>query len=289
MTEINVETRLCAVIGNPVGHSLSPAMHNAAYRAAGINAVYVAFQVTDVRACLAGMRALPGFRGMSVTIPHKVAVLEHLDEVDDLAVQVGCANTITNEDGRLRGSITDGTGTLRAFAEAGIPLSGKRILFLGGGGAVRAVAFAMATQAQAAAITILGRNPGKIEPLAEDLRKHASAPVATGRLVEDIAGAMADHDVIVQGTPMGMYPHNEGESPVPQGLWEPRHVAFDMVYRPLKPRFLHEAESAGCRTLPGLEMLVKQAELQMEIWFGVPAPAGVMRTALLGALGSPTA
>lgn len=284
MFEINAQTQLCAVIGNPVGHSLSPAMHNAAYRAAGINAVYVAFEVTDVGACLRGMRALPSFRGMSVTIPHKIAVLEHLDKIDDLAVQVGCANTITNENGKLRGSITDGTGTLRAFEASGIPLAGRRVLFLGGGGAVRAVAFAMGTLAGVSQITFLARSPQKVQPLVADLMEATTIPIGLASLSSGIGEAMATHDIIIQGTPMGMYPHNEGQTPVPAPLWEARHVAFDMVYRPLKPQFILDAEAAGCQTLPGLEMLVKQAELQMETWFGLPAPAGVMRSALLEAL-----
>ena len=134
---IDAHTRLCAVIGNPVGHSLSPAIHNAAFEAMGLNFVYVAFSVTDVAGCLAGMRALPGFRGMSVTIPHKRAVMRHLDSISPMAERVGAVNTIINDGGRLSGDTTDGPGTLRAFAEAGITLAGKRILFLGAGGAVR--------------------------------------------------------------------------------------------------------------------------------------------------------
>ena len=154
---INADTRLCAVIGHPVAHSLSPVLHNAAFRAAGLNCVYLAFDVTDVAACLQGMRAMPAFRGMSVTIPHKMAVMPHLDEIDPMARVVGCVNTVTNESGRLVGSVTDGVGTLRAFEAAGVQLAGRRILFLGAGGAVRAVAYAMALQSAPACITLLGK------------------------------------------------------------------------------------------------------------------------------------
>ncbi len=284
MPRIDTATRLCAVIGNPVGHSLSPAMHNAAFDAAGLNYVYLAFEVEDVGACLAGMRALPGFRGMSVTIPHKVAVMPHLDEIDPLARHVGCVNTITHEEGRLAGTITDGTGTLRAFAEAGVSLKGKRVLFLGAGGAVRAVAFAMATTAKAATVTLLGRTPSRVEKLGRDLSGNTETPVSWGDMGRDLEEAMASHEVVINGTPLGMYPEAVDQTVVPGHLFRPDQVAFDMVYRPLKTRFIREAEAAGCLTIPGLEMLVNQAELQFERWTNQAAPAGVMRRALLTAL-----
>ena len=144
MRGIDTATRLCAVIGNPVGHSLSPAIHNAAFRALDLNYVYLAFEVSDAGSCLAGMRVTPSFRGMSVTIPHKLSVIPHLDEIEPLAEKVGSVNTIANDNGRLVGSTTDGQGTLRAFSAADVNLEGRRVLFLGSGGAVRAVAFAMA-------------------------------------------------------------------------------------------------------------------------------------------------
>jgi shikimate dehydrogenase len=284
MRTIDTATKLCAVIGNPVGHSLSPALHNAAFKAAGLNYVYVAFRVENVGACMAGMRALEGFRGMSVTIPHKLAIMEHLDRIDPMAVKVGSVNTVTNEDGVLVGSTTDGPGTLRAFEEAGVSLAGKRVLFLGSGGAVRAVAFAMADRAGTAGITILGRTPSRVDALAGDLQTKTEARIAAAYLPDALKEAVESHDVIVQGTPMGMYPRAVDETPIPPGLLEPRHVVFDMVYRPLKTRFLREAETVGCTTIPGTEMLVNQAVLQFETWTGVPAPRDVMRNALLGAL-----
>lgn len=278
---IDAHTRLCAVIGNPVGHSLSPAIHNAAFQALGLNYVYVAFAVTDVAGCLAGMRALPGFRGMSVTIPHKRAVMPHLDSISPMAVRVGAVNTIINEGGRLVGDTTDGPGTLRAFAEAGVALAGKRILFLGAGGAVRSVAFAMAEDAHAARITILGRTAHRVKELAGDLRAKTPAAIETGDLAGDLADAVADHDVVVQGTPIGMYPDSMDDSPVPCEYLRPDHVVFDMVYRPLKTRLIREAEIAGCKTILGVEMLLHQAALQFELWTGTPAPLQVMRRVLL--------
>ncbi len=281
---ITAETRLCAVIGHPVAHSLSPAMHNAAFRAAGLNCVYLAFDVTDLAACLQGMRALSGFRGLSVTIPHKIAIMPHLDEIVPMAQVVGCVNTVTNQDGRLVGSVTDGTGTLRAFAHNGIHLEGQRILFLGAGGAVRAVAYAMALQSAPACVTILGRTAGKVEALAADLRHDTSVSIATGNLTEDLPGCLASHDIIVHGTPLGMHGHDEGRSPVPPEFLRPGHVVFDMVYRPRLTPLLKDAASVGCRTVPGSDMLLHQAVIQFETWTGISAPLGAMREALEAAL-----
>lgn len=281
---IDTSTQLCAVIGNPVAHSLSPAMHNAAFKAAGLNFVYLAFGVSDVGAFLTGMRAMPSFRGLSVTIPHKLAVMEHLDDIDPLARRVGSVNTVTNEGGRLIGTTTDGLGTLRAFADAGVSLAGRRVLFLGSGGAVRSVAFAFAEQAGVAGMTILGRTPANVRALVEDLRTGAGGKVEGGDLSTQVEQAMAQHDVIVQGTSVGMHGHDEGKSVVPVHCWRAEHAAFDMVYRPLKPKFILDAEAAGCRTVLGLDMLVNQAVLQFEGWTGAGAPREIMRNALLKAL-----
>ncbi len=281
---IDTSTQFCAVIGNPVGHSLSPAIHNAAFAATGLNFVYGAFRVEDVGACLAGMRAMHGFRGLSVTIPHKVAAMAHMDDLDAMARRVGCINTVTNENGRLLGSVTDGTGTLRAFREAGVELKGRRILFLGAGGAVRAVAFALALEPGVAGLTILARDSAKAAELAHDLESAGGCPVRSGDLSAQIEGAMAEHDIVIQGTPVGMYPRHEGMMCIPEGMLRPSHIVFDMVYRPLKTTFIQEAEAAGCTAILGSEMLVHQAAQQFETWTGVAAPVEVMRGALLNIL-----
>ena len=259
-------------------------MHNAAFTAAGLNYVYLAFEVDDVAACLQGMRALPSFRGLSVTIPHKLAVMDHLDEVDAMARRVGSVNTITHESGRLIGTTTDGLGTLRAFDDAGVALAGKRVLFLGSGGAVRSVAFAFAERAAPAAITILGRTAANVAALVQDLSHATAIGVAGGALRDDLAAALETHDVIVQGTSVGMHGHDEGASIVPASLLRKDHAVFDMVYRPLRTRLIEDAQDAGCRVILGLDMLVNQAVLQFETWTGVPAPRDVMRAALLKAL-----
>jgi shikimate dehydrogenase len=283
MSTIDVNTQLCAVIGNPIEHSLSPCMHNAAYRALELNYAYLAFQVENVAGCLAGMRALPNFRGMSVTIPHKRSVMEHLDEIDPMAEHIGSVNTITHEDGKLIGSSTDGPGTLRAFEEAGATFDNKHVLFTGTGGAVRAVAFAVAELTGASGITILGRTPANVEALAADLSNKTQANVAGGDLKDDMKTVMATHDVIMQGTPVGMHP-NPGQTCIPANLLSPEQTVFDMVYRPHKTQLLQDAEAIGCRTIVGIEMLINQAVLQFERWTGGTGSAAHMRAAALAAL-----
>jgi len=285
MRTIDTETRVCAVIGSPVEHSLSPAMHNAGFEAAGLNYVYVAFHVEDVAGCLAGMRALPSFRGMSVTIPHKMAVMAHLDEIEPMAQHVGCVNTVTNEAGRLIGSTTDGPGTLKAFADADVSLDDKRVLFVGSGGAVRAVAFAVAELTQAERITIIGRTPSRVAAIVDDLQAKTSANVEALPLPDALEEAMAEHDVVIQGTPVGMHP-NPDATCVPEHLLRPKQVVFDMVYRPHETRLLREAQARGCQVIHGVEMLVNQAVLQFERWTGADAPTKVMRAAALAALGA---
>lgn len=287
MHSIDANTQLCAVIGNPVRHSLSPQIHNAAFGAVGLNYVYLAFQVEDLAGGLAGLRALEGFRGLSVTIPHKQEIIALLDEVDPIARRIGSVNTVVNEQGRLLGLSTDGPGTLRAFGDAGVSLAGRRVLFLGTGGAVRAVAFAMAELSNVAEITLLGRTAGNVRQLAEDLRTAESGCIIhEGGLGEGLPEAVARHDVIVNGTPMGMYPEYIDRTLVTSAMLSREQVVFDMVYRPLETRLLREARQAGATVITGLDMLVNQAALQFERWTGVSAPRQCMWDAAMKVLNS---
>lgn len=278
---IDTETQLCAVIGNPVGHSLSPHMHNAAFRAAGLNYAYLAFQVEDVGGFLTGMRAMPSFRGCSVTIPHKLGVMPHLDAIDPMAAFAGSVNTITRGgDGRLYGRSTDGPGTLRAFADAGIALEGKRVVFAGAGGAVRAVAFAFAEEGKVGALTLLARDAAKAQALADEIAEKTGVSTKGGDLATDIADALAGADVLAQGTPIGMSP-DEDASCVPADMLHPGLAVFDMVYRPHETRLIREAKAAGCPVVHGIEMLIAQAVLQWEEWTGQPCPVDAMRQAAM--------
>jgi len=280
MRVIDADTNLCGVVGHPVSHSLSPQLHNAAFASAGLNYAYLAFDVTDIGAFLGGMRAAPSFRGLSVTIPHKLAVIPHLDSLDPLARKIGSVNTITNEKGKLLGSTTDGMGAVRAFDQAKIDLTGRRVLFLGSGGAVRSVAFTMADRCSVGKITILGRTPQNAARLAEDIRRETGRPTSAGSLSSDLRKAMDEHEIVIQGTPVGMGQEQGMESCVPRETISAEHVIFDMVYRPHRTRLIADAEAAGAAVIYGIEMLLHQAALQFERWTGEAAPISAMRAAL---------
>jgi shikimate dehydrogenase len=230
------------------------------------------------------MRAMPSFRGLAVTIPHKLAVIEHLDELDPLAKKIGSVNTVTHTDGRLAGTTTDGLGALRAFDRAGVDLTSLRVLFLGAGGAVRAVAFTIADRCAPARITLAGRTATKVEKLAEDLSAGTSVNVQTASLEGDPGALMAEHDVIIQGTPLGMQGETSGQLPVPPETLLPHHAVFDMVYRPHRTPFIRVAEAMGCTVVYGIEMLLGLTAIQFELWTGKTAPVTAMREAVAGEL-----
>ncbi len=278
---ISPNTRFCAVIGNPVAHSLSPAIHNAAIEELGLDFVYLACRVEDVGGALAGMRALGNFRGMSVTIPHKVEIMKYIDEIDEVDRSIGSINTIIKENGKLKGFGTDGPGAMKALTDAGVDLTGKRVLMLGSGGAARAIAFTLARNPGLGELLILDINETMLKELAEDLARGTRARIQSGRLAEKTLGeAMARSDLLIHCTPIGMHPR-EGVSLVPPELFRPGQVVFDIVYTPLETRLLADAKSRGLRVVSGVEMFINQAVLQFERFTGEKAPVEVMRRVVM--------
>ncbi len=283
---ITPSTRICAVIGNPVAHSLSPALHNAAFQELGLDFIYVAFRVEDLKSALAGMRALENFRGMSITIPHKIEAMKYLDEIAEADRSIGSINTIINEKGRLIGMGTDGPGALKALVDAGVSLDTKSVLMLGSGGAARAIAFTLALKSGLSKLTILDINEGMLQGLAADLKSGTSACIEFAALTEKtLAGAMEQADVIINCTPIGMHP-KEGVSLVPAKLFRPGQVVFDVVYTPLETKLLADAGSRGLQVISGVEMFINQAVLQFREFTGVDAPVEVMRRVVMERLKS---
>lgn len=282
---ISNDTRLCAVIGNPVGHSLSPAIHNAAFNALDLDFVYLASRVEDVHGALAGMRALPNFRGMSVTIPHKIEAMKYVDEVVEVDRSIGSINTIINENGRLIGLGTDGPGALKALVDAGVTLDGKTVLMLGSGGAARAIAFTLVRNTGLAKLVLMDVNEAMLQGLAADLKAGTAAAIDAIVLTDDSLGqVMGFADVIINCTPIGMHP-KEGVSLVPAELFRPGQVVFDIVYTPLETRLLADARERGLKTISGVEMFINQAVLQFRQFTGVEAPEDVMRRVVMEKLG----
>jgi len=283
---MDASTKVAAVIGNPVRHSLSPAIHNAAFREKGLNWVYVAFEVEDAAGAVAAVRAL-GIRGLSVTIPHKVAVIPCLDEIDPVAREIGSVNTVVNRDGVLYGTSSDGPGALASLREEGVETRGKRVTILGAGGAARAVAFAIAGEGGAAEMRIAAlraEREGNTK-LAKAVSAFCNIPVHSHDL-EDTDGfrdSVKWADLLVNTTPVGMHP-KVGESLVPKEWLRPELAVFDVVYTPRRTRLLEEAAAAGSRTVEGLGMFVHQAAIQFHLWTGEEPPIDLMRRVVVESL-----
>jgi shikimate dehydrogenase len=251
---IDAQTQLYGIIGNPVRHSLSPIIHNGAFRRMGLNAVYLAFEVKDLKEAIDGIRGL-GIRGVSVTIPFKTQVIPFLDEVEVVAEKIKAVNTIVNEGGRLVGYNTDWRGALEALEEK-VDLMGKKVLLLGAGGAARAIGFGL--KEKSCEVIVSNRSPDKAKELAKDLGFIHQPLTSISEL---------KMDVTINATSAGMSPH-DAESPLPKKNLKEGMVLMDIVYWPLRTKLLQEAEGRGCRTIDGLEMLARQGAGQFEIWTG---------------------
>jgi len=274
---IGTGTQLCAVIGNPIAHSLSPAIHNAAYEKLNLDFIYLAFRVKDLQSALAGMRALENFRGMSVTIPHKIEAMKYLDQIAEPDRAIGSINTVINEKGKLFGLGTDGPGALKALTDADVDIDGQNVLMLGSGGAARAIAFTLAQKTRLNQLAILDIDEMMLKGLAHDLKAGTEARIIPGLLDHDtLVAAMKTADAIIHCTPVGMHPH-EDVSLIPSLLFRPGQVVFDIVYTPLETKLLFEARSHGLKVISGVDMFINQAVLQFEHFTGVDAPVEIMR------------
>ena len=260
-------TELFGVFGDPVAHSLSPAMHNRAFAFTGYNGVYLPFRVEHIEPAVAAVRTL-GIRGVSVTLPHKVAVMEHLDRLHPLAERIGAVNTIVNMDGVLGGYNTDCFGAVSALKHH-TEIKGKEVAIIGAGGAARAIGWGV--KDAGGNVMVVNRSVEKGEQLAGDLSATFVPLEKAGELTADI---------LVNTTPVGMHPHTD-EIPVPAGLFRRGVVVMDIVYTPLKTEFLKQARASGGKIIDGLTMFVLQGARQFELWTGLEAPVDAMRKAVM--------
>ena len=265
--EVSSETAIYGVVGSPLTHSVSPAMHNAAFRAAGVDAVYVPMVASSAEDFTIFATAL-GVQGVSITIPYKVGLFERADTMDELSRRVGAVNTYRRDALGWQARNTDVSGFL-APLKGRLDLRGARAAILGAGGAARAVAVALGSAGSI--VTVYARNRGK----AKDVAKLAEGTVGTFPV------APRSWDLLVNTTPVGMFPDVD-ETPF-EGAFDGR-VVYDLVYNPADTRLLKDAAAAGCETLGGLDMLIAQAEDQSEWWLGIRPPQGLMKQAALGAL-----
>ncbi|WP_238655296.1 shikimate dehydrogenase [Paenibacillus piscarius] len=273
---------LLGVMGDPIAQSKSPLMHGAALRALGLPGAYVPLHIMpdELGEAVQAIRTL-GFRGVNVTIPHKVAVMQYLDRLDASAVDVGAVNTIVNDNGVLTGFNTDGIGYVRSLKTEAVPeLSGSRILVIGAGGAARGIVSALLKE-QPASVLIANRNEERAHHLAESFGSRGSV---AGAGMEAVPGMIGGMDIVINTTSVGMYPSME-EMPIdPAGLHEGM-VVSDLIYNPLHTRLLTEALKRGCTVHGGLGMFVYQGAYAFEYWTGLEAPAEIMRQTIEECLG----
>lgn len=272
---IDGRTQLFGIIGDPVEHSLSPAMHNSACTHLGLNAIYVPMRPDTLDDGFRGLRSL-GFIGVSVTVPFKLAIMAHLDILDPVAQKIGAVNTLIftrtqGEETRCTGTNTDWLGSNQALAEV-MPLSGSTVLILGAGGAARAVGFGLIEAG--ARVLVHNRTATKAQELAHLLG---------GDFVTNDELATVCADALINTTSVGMAPHIDA-IPINPKLLPHFPVVMDIVYAPLTTRLLYEAATCGCRTIDGLQMLLHQGAAQFSLFTGHEAPHAIMRQALLSAL-----
>ncbi|MFV2040782.1 MAG: shikimate dehydrogenase [Candidatus Hydrothermarchaeales archaeon] len=274
-----------AVIGHPISHSMSPAMHNAVFEKLGLHCSYTLFDVspTDLEASIKKMKE-QGFGGVNVTIPHKVAVIKHLDDLSDEAGIIGAVNTVKFDD-TLKGFNTDGIGALQALRAGGADPAGKKIVVLGSGGAARAISVTIALRGDIAAMSILGIDKAELERLTGDIKIgagfSAEALPLESRTIKD---QISDADILIHATPVGMHP-KVGETLVSAGQMKPDLAVMDIVYNPLETRLMKEAKSAGVETIiSGVDMFVNQGAEALRIWLDIEPPVELMKKVVVKGL-----
>jgi shikimate dehydrogenase len=275
---ISGKTVVYGLIGDPVDHSISPEIQNAAFRSTGIDAVYVPFHVKrqGLSDAIQGLRALE-VKGFNVTAPHKVNVLRYLDKVEISSAAIGAVNTVIYENGKLCGYNTDGAGALKALEEAGASPNGKSILLFGAGGASRAIAYTLAQHVRS--VRLVNRTLAKAKQLASRLRGKFNIDVTYASLSSKLLrGFVEQADIVVNASSMGM--DGNANPPIEAKWLRLDQCVVDIVYTPLQTRLLELAGSAGAKTIGGLDMLVNQGACSFELWIGRKAPLLEMRRAI---------
>ena len=299
---VDGKTKILGVIGDPIEHTFSPAMHNAGLNELGLNYIYLPFHVKEdmLGECIQGAKAM-GIKGLNVTIPHKSNVIKHLDDIDSVASMIGAVNTIqfiydednesSNQDNginvRTKGFNTDGYGCVRAIEEK-TSIKDKKVSITGAGGAARAVAFQIANSG-IDELSILNRNLSKAQSLANDLKTNLEGigiDISINAYdLEELKRELSDSDIFIDTTPIGMYPNVDDKPVASADMLHEDLLVNDIVYTPMKTSLIREAELANAEVVYGYKMLLYQGIRSFEIWLGREAPVEVMEKALLDVLG----
>ncbi len=266
---VDAKTKWFGVIGNPIEHSLSPLIHNSGFKKLNINSAYLAFKVEDVKNAIDAIKEF-GISGYSVTIPHKVSIMEYLDEIDPLAKKVGAVNTVLVKNGKLIGYNTDVAGAINPLKKITF-LKGKNVFVVGAGGAARAIVLGLVNEK--AKVTIFNRDFSHAQKLAKEFSVSAKE-------LNELNSLSNDCDIIINATPVGMFP-NVKESPVDESFFKKGMIVFDIVYNPLETKLIKNAKKKGCKVIPGVEMFLNQAYTQFEMFTNKKAPVELMRKVVL--------
>ena len=281
--QIKAGTKVLCVIGHPIEHSMSPAMHNAALKELALDYIYLAFDVPprDLETTVLEFKKR-GFRGINVTIPHKETIMKYLDQIDPLAKKIGAVNTIKNQEGNLIGKNTDAFGAKRALINAGFEIKEKKVLILGAGGAARAVSFALSDESDK--IFICDIIEKRAIALANELKdKMKIKAVGKNFKYEALKSLIFDVDILINATPVGMYP-DVNKTPISKDLLAEHLFVYDVIYNPLNTQLLKDASKIGCKTLNGIEMFINQGALAFEWWTDTKPNTNVMKKTIIEVL-----
>lgn len=276
---ITGKTNLVGIIGNPVEHSLSPPMHNAAFKHLEMDYIYVPFLVGEdaLKSAIKGSKAL-NIKGLNVTIPHKTEVIKYIDSIDHGAELIGAVNTLKFEDDVVKGYNTDGIGAVKAIEEFS-SVKNKKIIILGAGGAARAVAFQILMEG-ARSLVIANRTPENAFKLKKDIVQKLNSTVKTVDFGENLKKELEDADILINTTPVGMYPQINQKPLVNAGMMHENLMVNDLVYNPQKTSLLTECEKAGAIPISGIKMLIYQGMKSFEIWTGIYPSFDIFENAL---------
>jgi shikimate dehydrogenase len=280
---MSTEFKTYCIIGDPIDHSLSPAIHNAAFTTLGLNCSYIAFRVQEnqLKNSMDSLRAI-NIGGFNVTMPHKVTVLNYVDRSDKIVEMVGAANTINNEGGKFCAYNTDVVGFIEPLRQRKIDLNGYEVLILGAGGAARAVAVALSQEKGVSRINIFNRDIDRSTNLANIINKLG---IETNIISQnDIQKIAFRSNLIINTTPLGM--KNE-QSLIKTSSISNESIVYDIVYKPIETRLLENAKTAGAQVIYGYEMLLEQAIASFKIWFRIDPPIESMKKVLFGMFGEP--
>jgi shikimate dehydrogenase len=280
---ITGKTNVFGIIGDPVEHSLSPGMHNAAFKELGLDNIYVPFQVKaeHLEDAIFGAQSL-GVKGFNVTIPHKTEVINYLDYLDIAAGLIGAVNTIEFGENGAVGHNTDGIGAVMAIEEV-TPVKNKKVVILGAGGASRAIAFQLLLSG-VDNLVIANRTVEKAGELKTDLVEKLDHEVRVSGLDENLTQELSDAAILINTTPVGMYPNVDEKPVVTAEMMHPDMVVNDIVYNPLKTGLLNEADKAGAKSISGIKMLMYQGVEAFKIWTGIEPPVEIFQRALMNEL-----